>query len=105
MLVLTRHVGEKLVIGHTVEISIVDVRRAGRGSTSGDKVRIGIQAPKNIPVHRLEVYEAVYGEFGNNNCTPPHNPARSDIAEANDELLKVGAEQRAAESGEANVEP
>ena len=42
------------MIGDDVEVTIVDVR--------GDKVRLGITAPKNIPVHRLEVYEAIQRE-------------------------------------------
>lgn len=42
------------MIGDNVEITIVDVR--------GDKVRLGINAPKEIPVHRKEVYEAIQRE-------------------------------------------
>ncbi len=42
------------MIGDDVEITIVDVR--------GDKVRLGITAPKEIPVHRMEVYEAIQRE-------------------------------------------
>ncbi len=42
------------MIGDDVEITIVDVR--------GDKVRLGITAPKEIPVHRMEVYEAIKRE-------------------------------------------
>lgn len=42
------------MIGDDVEITIVDVR--------GDKVRLGIEAPKSIPVHRKEVYEAIQRE-------------------------------------------
>ena len=44
------------MIGDNVEITIVDVR--------GDKVRLGITAPKEIPVHRMEVYEAIQREKG-----------------------------------------
>ena len=54
MLVLSRQKDESIVIGDDVEITIVDVR--------GDKVRLGITAPKNIPVHRREVYEAIQRE-------------------------------------------
>lgn len=46
------------MIGDDVEITIVDVR--------GDKVRLGINAPKKIPVHRKEVYEAIQREKNNN---------------------------------------
>jgi carbon storage regulator len=54
MLVLSRQKDESIIIGDDVEITIVDVR--------GDKVRLGITAPKHIPVHRREVYEAIQRE-------------------------------------------
>lgn len=54
MLVLSRHRDEVICIGHDVRITIVDIR--------GDKVRIGIEAPEVVPVHRLEVYEAIERE-------------------------------------------
>jgi carbon storage regulator len=54
MLVLSRQKDESIMIGDNVEITVVDVR--------GDKVRLGIAAPKDIPVHRKEVYEAIQRE-------------------------------------------
>ncbi|MHC4075383.1 MAG: carbon storage regulator CsrA [Planctomycetota bacterium] len=54
MLVLSRQKDESIMIGDDVEITIVDVR--------GDKVRLGITAPKEIPVHRLEIYKAIQRE-------------------------------------------
>jgi carbon storage regulator len=54
MLVLSRQKDESIMIGDDVEVIIVDVR--------GDKVRLGITAPRNIPVHRREVYEAIKRE-------------------------------------------
>ena len=54
MLVLSRQKDESIVIGDNVEIIIVDVR--------GDKVRLGITAPKEISVHRREVYDAIQRE-------------------------------------------
>ena len=54
MLVLSRQKDESIVIGDDVEVTIVDIR--------GNKVRLGITAPKNIPVHRREVYEAIQKE-------------------------------------------
>jgi len=52
MLVLSRRKDESITIGENVEVRIVNVR--------GNKVRLGISAPKYIPVHRKEVYEAIY---------------------------------------------
>jgi carbon storage regulator len=54
MLVLSRQRDESIMIGDNVEITIVDVR--------GDKVRLGITAPKEIPVHRREIYDAIQRE-------------------------------------------
>ncbi len=54
MLVLSRQKDESIMIGDDVEITIVDVR--------GDKVRLGITAPREIPVHRREVYDAIQRE-------------------------------------------
>ena len=54
MLVLSRHRDESIMIGDDVMITIVDIR--------GDKVRLGIDAPQEIPVHRQEVYDAIKRE-------------------------------------------
>ena len=54
MLVLSRQKDESIMVGDEVEITIVDVR--------GDKVRLGITAPRSIAVHRKEVYEAIQRE-------------------------------------------
>jgi carbon storage regulator len=54
MLVLSRHRDESIIIGDDIVVTIVDIR--------GDKVRIGIDAPADIPVHRQEVYEAIQRE-------------------------------------------
>jgi carbon storage regulator len=54
MLVLSRQRDETIMIGDEIEISIVDIR--------GDKVRLGINAPTRIAVHRKEVYEAIRRE-------------------------------------------
>jgi len=54
MLVLSRHRDESIMIGDNVMITIVDIR--------GDNVRLGIDAPHEIPVHRQEVYEAIKRE-------------------------------------------
>lgn len=54
MLVLSRQRDESIIIGDNIVVTIVDVR--------GDKVRLGIEAPGEIPVHRREVYEAIQRE-------------------------------------------
>ena len=54
MLVLSRQRDETIMIGDDIEITIVDIR--------GDKVRVGINAPKEISVHRKEVYDAIQQE-------------------------------------------
>ncbi len=54
MLVLSRQRDESIIIGDNIVITIVDIR--------GDKVRLGIEAPKEVPVHRQEVYDAIQRE-------------------------------------------
>ena len=60
MLVLSRQKDESIMIGDDVEITIVDVR--------GDKVRLGINAPRSITVHRKEIYEAIQKERRDCGC-------------------------------------
>ena len=54
MLILTRRVGEKLVIGENVTVTVLGVK--------GNQVRIGIDAPRDVTVHREEVYERILKE-------------------------------------------
>jgi carbon storage regulator len=54
MLVLSRQRDETIMIGDDIEVTVVDIR--------GDKVRLGITAPKEISVHRKEVYDAIRRE-------------------------------------------
>ncbi|HOJ52684.1 MAG TPA: carbon storage regulator CsrA [Syntrophales bacterium] len=51
MLILTRRLGEKVMIGDAVSITILEIR--------GNQVKIGIEAPREVPVHREEVYRLV----------------------------------------------
>jgi carbon storage regulator len=51
MLVLTRKPNQSIVIGDDIELTVIEVR--------GDQVRIGIEAPKSISVHRKEIYEQI----------------------------------------------
>jgi len=56
MLVLSRKKDESIVINNDIRIVVVEIR--------GDKVRLGVEAPKEVPVHRQEVFEAIArGEF------------------------------------------
>lgn len=51
MLILTRRAGETLVIGDGIEITVL--------GTKGSQVRLGVKAPRDVPVHRAEIYERI----------------------------------------------
>lgn len=53
MLVLSRKKNESIIINNDITIVVVEIR--------GDKVRLGVEAPKEVPVHRREVYDAIKG--------------------------------------------
>ena len=54
MLILSRKINEKIMIGDNIAVSIIEIR--------GDQVRIGVDAPKSVKVFRQEVYEAIKAE-------------------------------------------
>lgn len=54
MLVLTRKVHQSIMIGDEIEVVVLEVR--------GEQVRVGIRAPKDVPVHRKEIYEQIQTE-------------------------------------------
>jgi carbon storage regulator len=54
MLVLTRKKNESIVINDVIKVTVVEIR--------GDKVRLGIEAPREIDVHRQEVYDQIHGK-------------------------------------------
>jgi carbon storage regulator len=62
MLILTRRVGESVVIGEDVTVTVLGVK--------GNQVRIGINAPKHVAVHREEIFERIKNGRGTENGTP-----------------------------------
>jgi carbon storage regulator len=54
LLVLTRRIGETVMIGNDVTVTVLSVK--------GNQVRVGVNAPKDVPVHREEIYERVQRE-------------------------------------------
>jgi len=67
MLVLSRKKNESIIINDDITIVVVEIR--------GDKVRLGIEAPKEIPVHRNEVYEAIRRNVDQNREADASNAA------------------------------
>ena len=65
MLVLSRKKDESVVINNDIRIVVVEIR--------GDKVRLGVEAPKEVPVHRSEVYEAINGDESDNSISSVNN--------------------------------
>lgn len=61
MLVLSRKKNESIIINNDISIVVVEIR--------GDKVRLGIEAPKDIPVHRREVFDAIRRNEQNDKAT------------------------------------
>ena len=57
MLVLSRKCGEQIVIGPNIELTIVDIR--------GNKVRLAVDAPRDVSIHRQEVYQRIQDEDHN----------------------------------------
>ncbi|WP_435019209.1 carbon storage regulator CsrA [Tundrisphaera sp. TA3] len=70
MLVLSRKKDESIIINDHIRVTIVEVR--------GDKVRIGIDAPKDVAVHRQEVYEAIQNQRNLSVEPMPVGPPKED---------------------------
>lgn len=80
MLVLTRKTNQSIMIGDDVEVSVLAVAR--------DKIRLGITAPREVPVFRKEVYLSIQGESSDND-KPGRRPQTSKaVSEALTELAK-----------------
>src|SRR4051812_29816768 len=79
MLVLSRQRDETIMIGDDIEVTVVDIR--------GDKVRLGITAPREISVHRKEVYDAIRRE---NRAAAQVKPGDVVTAEGAVEPVRVG---------------
>ncbi len=62
MLILTRRVGETLMIGDQVSVTVLGVK--------GNQVRIGVNAPRNVSVHREEIYDRIQREHGGEASRP-----------------------------------
>ena len=54
MLILTRKLGESIAIGDDIRVTLIEIQ--------GRQVKIGVGAPKDVPIHRLEIYEKIQGE-------------------------------------------
>ncbi|MEM6366318.1 MAG: carbon storage regulator CsrA [Planctomycetota bacterium] len=70
MLVLSRKKNESIVIDNDIRIVVVEIR--------GDKVRLGVEAPREVPVHRREVYDAIQrsNEAGQSSTRSPNDSER-----------------------------
>lgn len=88
MLVMTRKRDESILVDRNIEITVVEIR--------GDKVRLGVNAPKEVPVHRREVYESIHG-IAAGFAETSQNPASPQLAgrESEETALVVEADQLA----------
>ena len=69
MLILTRRVGESLRIGDEVSVTVLGIK--------GSQVRIGVNAPKSVSVHREEVYDRINDENSKNSENTEKNPKKN----------------------------
>jgi carbon storage regulator len=80
VLILTRRVGENVIVGDDIVISVLEVR--------GDAVRIGVQAPRSVSVHREEVWLEL--RKANRTAASPSDESVAELGAAVDDLRKDG---------------
>jgi carbon storage regulator len=78
MLVLTRKTNQSIMIGDEIEITVLAVSR--------DKIRLGITAPRDVPVFRKEVYLSIQGEGGNDGAAASGDAASEAVDKALNEV-------------------
>ena len=102
MLVLSRYRDESIYIGDDIIVTVVDIR--------GDRVRIGVQAPHNVSVHRQEIYEAIKNSSQKPESVTatersPSAPSQA-VAPLSQDLSRKGAKMPAAPKGlPVEIEP
>jgi carbon storage regulator len=74
MLVLSRKKNESIVINNDITIVVVEIR--------GDKVRLGVEAPKEVPVHRREVYDAIHRSESADGAVPANGSENGTVGDA-----------------------
>ncbi|MBG0833366.1 carbon storage regulator CsrA [Planomonospora sp. ID67723] len=89
MLVLTRRSGESLMIGDDVVVTVLDVR--------GDVVRIGIRAPRSVPVHREEIFREL--QAANREAASPNEDALAELRR----MLRPGGTSGSGEASGADT--
>jgi carbon storage regulator len=90
MLVLTRKSNQSIMIGDEIEVSVLSVM--------GEKVRIGIQAPQQVPVFRKEIYLEIHRESGA--VTPENDGHKEEAAPKQEEPQATGVDDSLRELGE-----
>ena len=81
MLVLSRKSGESVVIGGKITVTVIESR--------GEIVRLGIEAPKEVPVHRWEVFERIRAERANAKGLPIEQITAAEIAKAQIPIVQI----------------
>ena len=86
MLILTRRVGETLKVGNDVDVTVLGVK--------GNQIRIGIKAPKNVAVHREEIFDRIQreAELAQRTEAAPGHSQKSESAQSEPHAPQVGGE-------------